>query len=148
MYRRADPNFTEGLYFDVGKKQLLESTGLYGESYAQWTDLDHDVGTAAPSDIKVPFAEEIHGAGISNLTDSTVIALTWQEKKVMTLDRDTLKVVSEIPLWEGVEEGRGITLDPEGRILYVSDGSGTISCVNADTLALERQFKVQNSILE
>ena len=127
---------------------MLESTGLYGKSYAQWTNLDHEVGTADPSDIKVPFAEDIYGAGISNLTDSTVIMLTWRDNKVMTLDRDTLETVAEIPLWEGVAEGRGITLDPEKRILYVSDGSGTITCVNADTLTKESQFRVQNSIME
>ena len=33
IYRRSDPNFIQGLYFDVDRQQLLESTGLYGESY-------------------------------------------------------------------------------------------------------------------
>ena len=33
IYRRSDPNFIQGLYYDTDKKQMLESTGLYGESY-------------------------------------------------------------------------------------------------------------------
>ena len=96
--------------------------------------MDHESGTADPSDIKVPFESEIFGGGISNLTQSDLIMLTWREKKAITLNRDTLEKVSEIPLWEGVREGWGITLDPEKRILYVSNGTGTITCVNADTL--------------
>ena len=60
--------------------------------------------------------------------------LTLHENKVIVLNRDTLETVREIPMWEGVGAGWGITLDPEKRILYVSDGTGTITCVDANTL--------------
>ena len=78
--------------------------------------------------------EEYFGEGISKLSDTEFIMLTFRERKVVILNRDTLETVYEIPMWEGVEYGWGITLDPAKRILYVSDGSSIITCVNADTL--------------
>ena len=113
---------------------MLESTGLYGKSYTQWADLDHGTGRITPSPVKVPYLSHLFGEGISKLTDDTWIELTWKEKKVNILDRDSLETVSEMPMWKGVKEGWGITLDPEKKILYVSDGSQTITRVNADTL--------------
>ena len=81
-----------------------------------------------PSDIKV------FGEGISKLDDNHWIELTWLEKIVNILDKDTLQVSRTIPLWKGVKEGWGITLDNANRILYVSDGSNKITRINADTL--------------
>lgn len=46
-------------------------------------------------------------------------------------------------MWPGVKEGWGITLDPERRILYVSDGSAKITRVDADTLEQISQFTVK-----
>lgn len=46
-------------------------------------------------------------------------------------------------MWSGVKEGWGITLDPKSRILYVSDGTSTITRVNADTLEKISSFKVK-----
>lgn len=45
-------------------------------------------------------------------------------------------------MWKGVKEGWGITLDNDKRILYVSDGSATITRVNADNLKQMSQFTV------
>ena len=134
MYRRSDPNYIQGFYYDVDRQKILESTGLYGKSYVQWTNLDHEKGTTEPTDIKVLLNEEYFGEGISKLSDTEFIMLTLRENKVVILDRDTLETVNEIPMWEGVGAGWGITLDPEKRILYVSDGTSIITCVNADTL--------------
>ena len=50
------------------------------------------------------------------------------------LDRDSLKEVRQFKMWDGVKEGWGITLDESKRILYVSDGTSTITRVDADTL--------------
>ena len=57
------------------------------------------------------------------MNDDKWIELTWREKTVNILDRDSLQTVKTMPMWKGVKEGWGITLDPEKRILYVSDGS-------------------------
>lgn len=48
-------------------------------------------------------------------------------------------------MWAGVKEGWGITLDPSKRIMYVSDGSSTITRIDADTLTQMSQFTVKNS---
>lgn len=40
VYRRTDPSFIQGLYFDADRKQLIESTGLYGQSYTHWLNID------------------------------------------------------------------------------------------------------------
>lgn len=48
-----------------------------------------------------------------------------------------------MPLWEGVKEGWGITLDPVKRILYVSDGSANITRVDADSLTEMSKFTVK-----
>ena len=87
-----------------------------------------------PSPVKVPYLKHLFGEGISKLSDDTWIELTWKEKKVNILDRDSLETVNSMPMWKGVKEGWGITLDPEKHILYVSDGSQTITRVNADSL--------------
>lgn len=48
-------------------------------------------------------------------------------------------------MWKGVKEGWGITLDDDKRILYVSDGSSTITRVNADSLKQMSQFTVKSN---
>ena len=83
------------------------------------------------------------GEGISRLDDKQWIELTWLEKTVNILDKNTLQVKRSIPLWKGVKEGWGITLDDARRILYVSDGSEKITRINADTLEEISQFTVK-----
>ena len=82
----------------------------------------------------VPYKKEHFGEGISKLDDQRWIELTWKERTVNLLDKNTLETLSTIPMWEGVKEGWGITLDPKKRILYVSDGTSTITRVDADDL--------------
>ena len=87
-----------------------------------------------PSSTKVDYPEKQFGEGISKLNDDQWIELTWKEKTVNILDRDTLQTLYTIPMWAGVKQGWGITLDDANRILYVTDGSDTVTRVNADTL--------------
>ena len=82
----------------------------------------------------VPYDVKQFGEGISKLDGDSWIELTWREKQVNILDKNTLEVLRTMKLWPGVKEGWGITLDEENRILYVSDGSAKITRVNADTL--------------
>ena len=44
VYEREDPSFIQGLYFDTARQQLLESTGLEGQSVTQWLDIDDTNG--------------------------------------------------------------------------------------------------------
>ena len=69
IYRRTDPSFIQGLYYDTERKQLLESTGLYGSSVTQWLNLDDSAGDVSPSETIVPFKKEHFGEGISKLDD-------------------------------------------------------------------------------
>ena len=96
--------------------------------------MDHDTGRITPSRVKVPYPSKQFGEGISKLNNDTWIELTWKERIVNILDRDSLETVKTMPMWKGVKEGWGITLDPEKRILYISDGTQTMTRVNADTL--------------
>ena len=45
-------------------------------------------------------------------------------------------------MWPGVKTGWGITLDPEKRILYATDGSSLVTTIDADTLQQTSQFEV------
>ena len=92
----------------------------------------------------MPYKKDQFGEGISKLDDKRWIELTWKEKVVNILDKDTLITLETIPQWAGVKEGWGITLDPIKRILYVSDGTATITRVDADTLKQISQFTVKS----
>ena len=46
--------------------------------------------------------------------------------------------------WPSVEQGWGITLDPDRNLLYVSDGSYNITVVDANTLKEVSKFVVRN----
>lgn len=133
MYKRTDPNFIQGLYWDVGTKRLLESTGLYKESRTQWVQLDEQ-NKQTQTVLKQDYDPKHFGEGITPLDDNTLIELTWKEGVVRLLDSKTLKEKKQIKMWPGVKEGWGITLDPAKRILYVTDGSDKVTRVNADTL--------------
>ena len=60
----------------------------------------------------VPYKKEHFGEGISKLDDERWIELTWKERTVNLLDKNTLETLSTMPMWDGVKEGWGITLDP------------------------------------
>lgn len=60
--------------------------------------------------------------------------MTWLDDVVNILERDTLEVRETMEMWQGVTQGWGITLDPEQRILYATDGSDKVTMINADTL--------------
>ena len=95
--------------------------------------INRDIGTISPV-LSEPYRDEVFGEGMSELDSSRYIWLTFKERIVNIVDRESLKIVETIPMWDGVREGWGITLDPLNRILYVSDGTNTITRVNADTL--------------
>ena len=142
VYKRHDPNFIQGLYWDPKKKRMLESTGQYGESITQWVklnDQDHSTKTL----VKENYDPKHFGEGITPINDDTLIEMTWKEGVVKLLDTESLKEKKSFKMWPGVKEGWGITLDPEKKILYASDGSDKITRINADTLEQINQFTVK-----
>ena len=52
---------------------------------------------------------KVFGEAICPLDSNHFIELTWQDRKVYILDRDTLQVVREFEMWPEVKEGWGIT---------------------------------------
>ena len=89
-----------------------------------------------------PYLDEVFGEGMSELDDERYIWLTFRERLVNIVDRKTLKIIDTFPMWDGVTVGWGITLDPIRRMLYVSDGTNTLTLVNADTLEQVDQIRV------
>ena len=89
VYRREDPSFIQGLYWDAEKRMLLESTGLYGQSKTQWLTIDDAQKTVRPQ-FTVDYPERFFGEGLSYLNATHWIELTWMERTVRLLDRDTL----------------------------------------------------------
>ena len=141
IYRRTDPNYLQGLFWDAKHDTLIESTGLVGKSKVQRLAIRHELGVIQPEQV-VPYTDAVFGEGMSQLNSTHYIWLTFTERLVNIVDRDSLKIVDTIPMWEGVRFGWGITLDPINRILYVSDGTSTLTRVDADTLVQIDQIKV------
>ena len=111
VYKRNDPSFVQGLYWDTQSGRLVESTGLYGKSITQWLSVDEKKKNIR-SELSVPFPAKQFGEGIAPLDDNRFIELTWLERTVRILDRDTLQELASFAMWPGVKEGWGITLDP------------------------------------
>ena len=55
IYRRSDPSFCQGLFYDVSVGKMVESTGLYGESRTQWLNIDEDLGVVSPTNVVVDY---------------------------------------------------------------------------------------------
>jgi glutamine cyclotransferase len=64
------------------------------------------------------------GEGITVLNDTHYLALTWTDKVMLIVDRQTLEVTNEIPVPKGFTEGWGLTHD--SKWLYYSDGTNLI----------------------
>lgn len=92
---REDNNFLQGLYWDTERKTLVESTGLYGESVAQWLSIDQDTKRIR-STKTTELDSDLFGEGITLLNDDEFIMLTWREDTILIFDRDTLKTKREI----------------------------------------------------
>ena len=43
VYKRDDPSFVQGLFWDSEKQKLVESTGLYGQSRTQYLQVNDSV---------------------------------------------------------------------------------------------------------
>lgn len=74
------------------------------------------------------------GEGICPLNADSLIELTWKERTVRILNRDSLRQTGTVQMWSGVKEGWGITSDLGKKILYVSDGTEQMTRVDAQTL--------------
>ena len=124
-----DPGaFTQGLSVHAG--ELIESTGLYGES---------TVRAVAPTTGRVRtrafLAPEVFGEGSTVWKDS-IYVLTWREHTCFVYGLDFLR--RGTLAFDG--EGWGLTHDDAG--LVMSDGSATLRFIDPETFKTIRTVRV------
>lgn len=122
-------SFTEGLQVSAGR--VYESAGLTGESRVQVSDLV--TGTVIASD---PLPTEWFGEGLA-LTGDRMIQLTWRDHTAVVRDLATLAGIGTFT-YEG--EGWGLCFD--GTVLFMSDGSDTLTVRNPATFEVLRTVRV------
>ena len=103
VYKREDPSFVQGLQWDPKKKLLVESVGLYEESRTQFLAIYDDIATIQPVQVTPYEDDKLFGEGITLLNETHYIELTWKEKVVRLLDRNTLTEKSQFKQWDGVK---------------------------------------------
>ncbi len=122
-YPHATQAFTQGLEFDGN--QLLESTGLYGESSRRRVNPGSGV-----VQITQPLAAEEFGQGLT-VHNGNLIQLTWKEGVAIVADPATLDEVSRIPY---DAEGWGIC--SLGDRIVTSDGTDQLQYRDPASLQL------------
>lgn len=122
--RPHDPGaFTQGLQF-ANDGKLYESTGLVGRSSLR--EVTRETGAVIRQrDIPAPYFTE----GIA-LVDDEIVQLTWQAGLAFRWDRSTFE-----PTGEQRYEGEGWGLCYDGRALWMSDGSATLTRRDPATFA-------------
>jgi glutamine cyclotransferase len=127
-----DPeSFTEGLVYHKG--YLLESTGLNGKSSLRKIEIK-----SGKIIREIKLADEFFGEGMT-LIGNKVYQLTWQNNTGFIYNLSDLQKMGEFH-YEG--EGWGLTAD--GKNLWMSEGSSTITCRNPVTFAIIRKINVRD----
>ncbi|MCK9526695.1 MAG: glutaminyl-peptide cyclotransferase [Limnochordia bacterium] len=125
-----DPQaFTQGLVFHDG--YFYEGTGLYGESSLRKVRLDD--GAVLEN---VRLADQFFGEGVTILGES-ILQLTWKEGLGFVYDRDRFRQIEQFS-YEG--EGWGLTTD--GEYLIMSDGSPSLTFLDAVSYEPIKQIEV------
>ncbi len=129
VYPHDRSAFTQGLEFRGGF--LYEGTGLNGESTLRKVDLltGHVLEqTALPA--------QFFGEGITVL-NGRVIELTWQSHIGYVYDQATFRLLKNFSYG-----GEGWGLANDGQVIYMSDGTPQIRCLDPGTLNEIRRFTV------
>lgn len=130
-YAHDTQAFTQGLTY-LGNNQVLESTGLIGQSNLRLTELQ--TGKVLKQQT-LPLATAF-GEGSTQL-NGTIYYLTWQSKTVFTFNLQTWQ---EIAHFQYPTEGWGLTHN--GKELILSDGSSQLMWHHPRTFAQIRQLNV------
>jgi len=102
--------------------QLIETCGLYGSSRVQVLQLSDDSTTFAPTLVTV-FDPGHYVQGVTALNANSLLALTWRERLLLTIDSLTLAVSPSAALFpSGVREGWGLTSDG-ANFFFITDGT-------------------------
>lgn len=120
--------FTQGLVFDG--EQLLESTGLYGESQLRFVDLESGVVQHA-----VDLPGDVFGEGLA-VVDNRYIQLTWRENRAFVWSVQG-RMITEFSY---AGEGWGLAYD--GADLIRSDGTDVLRWHATDDFRVLRSVHV------
>ena len=121
--------FTEG--FQLFNNEIYESSGLYGKSKIVSYKLGNTQYNKEYTVNNKYFAE-----GLVVVKDKIYI-LTWKEKKILILDKNSFKLIEEIKLPAEIGEGWGLTYN--NNVFYISNGSENI-------YLLDNQFNIKQKI--
>ncbi|MFY9262276.1 MAG: glutaminyl-peptide cyclotransferase [Actinomycetaceae bacterium] len=139
-YDHDATNFTQGLEF-LHDGRLVESTGLQDESKIVIYDVTDD-GVREMHSIMVdhhnaPGGVPIFGEGITQVDDSTLISLTWQDEEayIWNYRPGAEQVITLASDHTYPNEGWGICYDESTDKLWTSDGSATLVQRDPATLA-------------
>lgn len=114
--------FTQGLLFRNGN--LLESTGLYGQSSLR--EVDIETGAVLR---RRALPRQLFGEGLAEWSNR-LFQLTWREGLMLIYDADTLETIGSYP-WEG--EGWGLAV--WSNRLVASDGTARLRFHDPETMA-------------
>ncbi|KQT18430.1 glutamine cyclotransferase [Chryseobacterium sp. Leaf404] len=119
-YPHNPANFVQG--FQLDGITIYESEGQYGSSRL----ITYKIGDTLPmKENKQP--ADIFSEG-STIAGDKIYQLTWQNKKGLVYEKNTLKLLSEFPYPDMMVEGWGLTFD--GKNLIASDGTKNLYFLN------------------
>ena len=133
-----DPQaFTQGLIFHQG--ELVESTGLYGQSSLRRTDPETGRILALT---RLP--GKLFGEGLALCPERPgkaprLVQLTWREGRILTYDPLSLRQLGSHRL-----HGEGWGLAWDGARLILSDGTDTLRLLKPDDFAQTGQLRVRD----
>lgn len=126
-YSRENGQYTQGLYF-TKNGELLESTGIEGESKIQYYTIDEKENRLTRKKI-VEINKGYFGEGcdeVSHGGKDYVFQLTWQNRKVIRYSQN-LEKEAELEIPSEMREGWGMTHDPKNPgVLVASDSTQTL----------------------
>jgi len=138
-----DPDaFTQGLTFDPNDRSIVyESTGLYGQSSVRKVDIQ--TGQVL---LQVATPAEIFGEGLAFYTTDEglgrLIHITWKSQRGFIFDAATLQQLEEFQFSTALNEGWGVTYNPNTDQFIVTDGSNFLHFWDRRTLAEVNRVEV------
>lgn len=131
VYPHDPAAFTQGLEYRAGF--LYEGTGLRGHSTLRKEKLE--TGEVIE---EVDLPSQFFGEGIT-LINEQILQLTWQAQMGFVYNQSTFH---KLRTFAYTGEGWGLAND--GRIVYMTDGSAQIRCIDPITLTEKRRIKVHD----
>jgi glutamine cyclotransferase len=121
--------FTQGLVIHEGR--MYESTGMYDHS--ELRELDMETGEVLRS---IPLDSSEFGEGLAVVGDE-LVQLTWKSGVAHRYSIETLEVVGNFTF-----DGEGWGLCAMGDLLYMSDGSSTLTIRNSTDFSVVDEIEV------